>query len=88
MKMYKPAADWNPHQARLREIIKKRDCFAEAVELCLSLHGFVHQSQVSDARQKTLADMVFDGLRVNDYAVMPTAKDVTIALEHLAYYPD
>jgi hypothetical protein len=77
--MYRPAADWNPQQARFREIIKNRDCFTKAIELCLSLHGFVHQSHVSDARKKTLADMVFDGLRDKDYAVMPTPKDVTIA---------
>lgn len=77
--MYKPAADWNPKQARFREIIKNADCFDEAMELCLSLHGLVHQSKVTDAPDETLADRVIGGLCDNDYSVMPTVKDVTIA---------
>ncbi len=77
--MYQPAVDWNPKQGRLREMIRKPECFEQAMRLCLELHAFVHRACVSNSQGPTLADEVYAGLRETDYCQMPTAKDVTIA---------
>ncbi len=88
--MYTPSKDWNPKQSRLREIINDPTHFDEAIELCLSLHAFVHLSHISGSKQRTLADMVYEDLNENDYSVMPGIKDVTIAwnLWHVARIED
>ena len=77
--MYQPAVDWNPQQSLLRDIIRKEDRFDEAIKLCLELHAFVHQSSIPTPERQTLADMVCANLNTDDYAIMPTVKDVTIA---------
>jgi len=88
--MYQPSVDWNPKQSRLREIIRKPDCFDEAINLCVELHAFAHQSRMSSSTNRTLADEVCEDLRDIDYCHMPTAKDVTIAwnLWHISRIED
>ncbi|SHI16610.1 DinB superfamily protein [Sporobacter termitidis DSM 10068] len=71
------APDWNERQARLREIIRKPEFYNEAQALFLSMHRAVHFS--ADGAAPTYMDTVWDGLAPADIAVMPTAKDVTIA---------
>ena len=77
--MYQPSIDWNPKQSRLREIIRKPECFDEAISLCFELHAFVHHAGISNHADRTLADEVYENLREIDYCHMPTSKDVTIA---------
>lgn len=77
--MFKAATDWNPKQALLKEIIKNKDRFAEAIQLCLDMHRFVHQSSMLSAEEETLEDEVWEGLSEEDLTIMPTDKDVTIA---------
>ena len=76
---YKPSADWNPAQARLREMLRKPDCFQDALNLCSQLHAIVHRGTVTGASQATLADLVVNGLTEGAFRRMPTVKDVTIA---------
>jgi len=42
--MLKPAKDWNPLQSRLKELLKKRETFKEAMDLCLIMHSQLHFS--------------------------------------------
>jgi hypothetical protein len=77
--MYQPAADYNPMQNRLKEIIRTPEMFVEAVDLCLQIHAFLHQSCVSGSVSKTLCDEVVENLKEPDWCAMPTVKDVTIA---------
>jgi len=88
--VYQPSVDWNPKQSRLRKIIRKPDCFDEAIRLCFELHALVHQSDVSNSTNRTLADEIYEDLREIDYCHMPTARDVTIAwnLWHIARIED
>ncbi|MDL2273513.1 DinB family protein [Oscillospiraceae bacterium OttesenSCG-928-G22] len=77
--MYRPSTDWNPMQTQFREATRRPDSFQEAIDLCFSLHAFVHRSSVTNDKRETLADMVFDGLSDIDYTIMPTKRDVTVA---------
>lgn len=77
--MFKAATDWNPKQALLKEIIKSKDRFTEAIQLCMDMHKFVHLSSMSSTYEETLEDQVWAGLKDADLTVMPTIKDVTIA---------
>lgn len=88
--MFRLTADWNPRNARLREIIKKADCFEESISLTLQLHAIVHSSSVSDAPAATYADQIFNGIPEDKYVIMPTVKDVTLAwnIWHIARIED
>ncbi|QHQ61180.1 DinB family protein [Anaerocolumna sedimenticola] len=77
--MFKPGTDWNPKQTLLKEYLKSKDKFTEAINLCLDMHKMIHLSPVSSTTEITLADEVWDGLTDEDFEVMPTSKDVTIA---------
>jgi len=77
--MFQVGKDWNPKQARLREIILKPDNFDEAVQLCLELHSIAHCSDISPDRSETFFDEIWEGLTQEAFAAMPTHKDVTIA---------
>jgi len=77
--MFQVASDWNPKQARLREIVLKQDKFDEAVALCLQLHSIVHCSQIAPEKTNSFLDEIWSGLTGEAFVTMPTAKDVTIA---------
>lgn len=77
--MFKAATDWNPKQALLKETIKDKDRFTEAIKLCMDMHKFVHLSSMLSTQEETLEDQVWEGLKDADLEVMPTVKDVTIA---------
>lgn len=84
------AADWNPRQARLKEIILKPDRFAEARHLLLEMHSLVHSSSVCNTNIATYFDDIWSSLDEATFRTMPTAKDVTIAwdLWHIARIED
>lgn len=82
--MFSVATDWNPAQARLKEIIRKQEYFEEAIELTLHLHSLVHLSSTSgnDIITNdiiTLEDEVWQGLDEKSFAMIPTPKGFSIA---------
>lgn len=77
--MFRPGIDWNPLQARLKEIITKKDHFCEMQELLLRMHSLVHCADVSEAREGTFFDEIWEGLEDYEFRTMPTVKDDTVA---------
>lgn len=77
--MFHVSTDWNPKQAKLRELILSPDRFDEAMQLCFELHSIVHCSVVSQGKKETLFDEIWEGLTKEVFMAMPTLKDVTIA---------
>lgn len=77
--MFQVGTDWNPKQARLKELIVKPEKFKEAKELCLQLHSIVHSSEITPGIEPTLLDEVWEGLTEKAFLTMPTVKDVTVA---------
>ncbi|MGN1159217.1 MAG: DinB family protein [Lachnospiraceae bacterium] len=73
----------------LNSIIRKKDEFARAKHLFLKLHAKLHLSEVSDT-DKNEVDALLQDLSREEYAVMPTGKDETIAwaLWHIARIED
>ena len=73
----------------LNSIIRKKDEFARAKHLFLELHAKLHLSEVSDT-DKNEVDALLQDLSREEYAVMPTGKDETIAwaLLHIARIED
>lgn len=74
----------------LRRLIKLRKAFEPAMELALEIHAFTHTREVSPGGAPTLCDELLDGLAEEDYSIMPTEKDETIAwhLWHIARIED
>ena len=74
----------------LRRLIRSRRNFEPAVELALEMHSITHTGQVSMSAEPTYCDEILEGLRDEDYSVMPTKKDETIAwhLWHIARIED
>jgi hypothetical protein len=58
--------------------------------LALEIHSITHTSKVSSSGTPTFCDDLLDGLANEDYSVMPTEKDETIAwhLWHIARIED
>ncbi len=77
--MFQVGTDWNPKQARLKELLAKPEKFEEAKELCLQLHSIVHSSEITPGIEPTLLDEVWEGLTEKAFLTMPTVKDVTVA---------
>ncbi|SHK79677.1 DinB superfamily protein [Anaerocolumna jejuensis DSM 15929] len=77
--MFQVGTDWNPKQARLKELLAKPEKFEEAKELCLQLHSIVHSSEITPGIEPTLLDEVWEGLTEKAFLIMPTVKDVTVA---------
>lgn len=75
---------------RMRKLLKSRRAFGEAMELALEVHGVTHRAAVSGSSVPTFCDRLLDGLEEEDYSVMPTEKDETIAwhLWHIARIED
>jgi hypothetical protein len=63
----------------LRKLIKSPKRFDSAIELALEIHAITHTSRVSNGDIPTFCDDLLDGLANEDYSVMPTEKDETIA---------
>lgn len=73
----------------LNSIIRKRDQLERAKSLFLELHAKLNLSEVSGT-DKNEVDALFGDLQRNEYAIMPTKKDETIAwvLWHIARIED
>jgi len=76
--MFKPGTEWNPKQARLKELLKDKEHFEEARQLCMEMHSFLHSSDATRPAL-TLMDEVWENLSTEAFTIMPTPKDVTIA---------
>lgn len=72
-------SEWNKKQKRLTETIKVPDLFAEIKKLFIEMHSSVHFAEMSGCSEPTLIDQLWAGLQKNEFAIMPTEKDVTIA---------
>ena len=77
--MFQTARDWNPKQAKLKEIILKPECFIQAKQLCLEMHSIVHSREVSNREKGSFFDEIWQDLSRTAVVTMPTVKDVTIA---------
>ncbi len=77
--MFSVGRQWNPLQARLRELLKQRESFGEAKALLGEMHGLLHTGEVSGHRTATLMDEIWDNLTDDAFRTMPTAEDVTVA---------
>lgn len=77
--MFQAGTDWNPLQARLKEIILKQDHFEETKQLLLQMHSFVHSSSVYGISDITYMDEIWKDMSDKAFRRMPTIKDDTIA---------
>jgi hypothetical protein len=77
--MFSVGTQWNPLQARLRELLDHKESFSEAMELTLRMHGLLHTREISGQSEPTLMDEVWDDLTDYAFRTMPTAADVTVA---------
>lgn len=82
--------DYNLQIDNLRKMIKLSRSFDSAMDLALEIHAVTHTAVVSSSSVPTYCDNVLDGLADEDFSVMPTEKDETIAwhLWHLARIED
>lgn len=73
----------------LNQIIRKKDHIEQAKTLFLELHAKLNPSEVS-ATEANEVDALLDGLTREEYAIMPTSKDETVAwvFWHLARIED
>ncbi len=76
------------HKA-LNKIIRKEDEIRQAKALFLDLHRELHLSEVSEGEENEV-DRLLGDLKADEYAIMPTGKDETIAwvLWHIARIED
>ncbi len=71
--------DWNPMQARLRELMKQKEDFANMRALLLQMHSMVHCREVYAGTEPTYMDELWENLEDTVFRTMPTTKDDTIA---------
>lgn len=86
--MIRPTLDWNPKQARMKQLLGGASGFDDAIHLCLELHGMVHFSEV--VKRATMADEIWDGLSEDDFAIIPPGCEFSIAwyIWHIARIED
>ena len=74
----------------LRQLLKSSKTFEQAIKLALEVHALTHTARVSSASESTYCDELCLDLKDEDYSVMPTKKDETIAwqLWHIARIED
>ncbi len=77
--MFLPGSDWNPLQARLKELITKKEHFQEMQRLLLQMHALIHSKTVYGGDLDTFMDEIWEGLTDQAFRTMPTVKDDTIA---------
>ncbi|MFR3728556.1 DinB family protein [Lacrimispora sp.] len=73
----------------LNQIIRKADKIEQSKNLFLMLHAKLHLSEISGTEQNEVDNLIND-LSHNEYAIMPTVKDETIAwvIWHIARIED
>jgi hypothetical protein len=77
--MFQVGTDWNPLQAKLKEIILKKDRFEEMQQLLLQLHSLVHSADVYKGHSLTYMDEIWSDMEDKAFRTMPTVKDDTVA---------
>ena len=77
--MFDIEKDYNLQIGKLRNLIRSPKNFDSAIELALEIHAITHTSKVSSSGIPTFCDDLLDVLANEDYSVMPTEKDETIA---------
>lgn len=77
--MFQVGTDWNPRQARLKEIIAKPDKFDEMRALLSHMHSLLHKSCVYDTNPETYMDEIWDGLEEKAFSAAPAAGGATVA---------
>ena len=82
--------DYNLLIDELRKLIKPLKTFDSAIKLALEIHAITHTDKVSSSDTPTFCDDLLSGLQNEDFSVMPTEKDKTIAyhLWHIARIED
>lgn len=83
-------SDWSDRHKKLNQTIRNSKYFADAVEMILDLHKDLHALIVSGLNGQNMIDTLLSDLKPNEYAVMPTSKDETIAwaIWHIARIED
>lgn len=73
----------------LTKIIRTKNTVDKAKELFLDIHAELHLSEVSGSGQNRVDELLSD-LTPNEYSIMPTSKDETIAwvIWHIARIED
>ena len=77
--MFDIEKDYNLQIDKLRKLIKVSKTFDLAIGMVLEIHAITHSRDVSSSDIPTFFDDLLGGLRDEDYSVMPTEKDETIA---------
>jgi hypothetical protein len=75
--MFSVTKDWNPRQARLAELLRTDADFPEAVELCVSMHGELHDLDPSGP--PTFYRELVSALGNDEYAFRPARAFASIA---------
>jgi len=88
--MFDIEKDYNPLVDELRRLIRPLKTFDSAIEMALKIHAITHTSAVSSSNTQTYCDDLLNGLKNEDFNVMPTEKDKSIAyhLWHIARIED
>ena len=87
--MLSPTKDWNPLQAKLKELAKGEDQFAEFSKLCLLMHSKLHSNKVYGNNFQTFDDSLFEGL--GEYRVrvtFPKLNSIVWNIWHIARIED
>lgn len=71
--------DWNPKQAKLKEIILRQDKFREAIDLALEMHSLIHTSEMSGRDTPTYEDELWKGLDPGVFGSQHKQQGSTIA---------
>ena len=77
--MFLVGAQWNPLQAKLRDMLTKGTDFEEAKALLQRMHAQLHTRAVSGQGEPTVMDEVWKDLSYTAFSAMPDADDVTVA---------
>lgn len=77
--MFQVGSDWNPLQAKLKEVILKKDYFYEMQQQLLQMNSLLHSHSVYEAENITYMDEIWNNLSDRAFRTMPTVKDDTVA---------
>lgn len=83
-------SNWSSCHKELNKVIRKKENSTSVIEMILDLHKELHTSKVSQSKDNNTIDTLFGDLQRNEYAIMPTSKDETIAwaIWHIARIED
>ena len=82
--------DYIFHIDKLRKLIRSLKTFDSAIAFALETHALTHTSKVSSGDSPLFCDVLLDGLTSEDFSVMPSEKEDTIAWHfwHIARIED